>query len=82
MLLIQVLFLVFGTGMRAYIIPEAISSGMGLLLILALVQDGVIYYVTGGHTVNILLPSFVLLIMTLLTIFPVVYVIMRVHGGG
>jgi hypothetical protein len=79
---VQIIFLAFGTGVRAYIIPELISTSIGLLLVSALLGDGSINYVSGGMTITILLPDYFVVILVLLTLFPILYIIMRLHGGG
>ena len=82
LMLVEIIFLLFGTGVRAYIIPELISTAIGLLLIGGLVGDSALTYVTGGITQTILLPDYFLIVMVFLTLFPILYIIMRLQGGG
>lgn len=81
-LTLEFAFMIIGFIMRnGYIIPELISTMIGLLLIQGLLNEVTITYYSGGTLVSYLLPTYFVMPFGFLAVFPIIYVVLRLRGN-
>lgn len=70
---IQLLFMILGLKMKGYVVPELISTVIGVLMI----RDFSFNATIG----TMLLPSWFFLLVVFLTLAPVLFIVLRLQGS-